>query len=269
MKYPIYQVDAFAIKPFKGNPAAVVLLEENRNDQWMQDVAQEFNLSETAFLRPKGQDYELRWFTPTTEVDLCGHATIASAHILYEVGFYDPDETILFHTRSGIISSTFNRGTIEISMPRFKFNPIEAPAILAQILTHEPVALVESENGVLIAELADTDEVRDFQPRFGLISQLEQHDFAITVSGGGTKYDFVSRFFSPKTGIPEDPVTGMAHCVLGPYWQAKTGKTQFYAYQASKRGGDIWLRLTDDRAFIGGKAVTVLKGEMLKQAQLK
>ena len=267
MKYPIYQVDAFAIKPFKGNPAAVVLLEESRNEQWMQEVAQEFNLSETAFLRPKGPDYELRWFTPTTEVDLCGHATIASAHILYEFGFYDPDETILFHTRSGEISSTFNRGTIEISMPRFKTNPIDAPPLLAQILPNTPVAVAESDNGALIVELADADQVRDFQPNFELINQLDWHDFAITAPGEGTKYDFISRFFSPKTGIPEDPVTGMAHCILGPYWQTKTGKDNFYAYQASNRGGDIWVRLTDTRAFIGGKAVTVLKGEMLKQSR--
>ncbi|MDD2522040.1 MAG: PhzF family phenazine biosynthesis protein [Anaerolineaceae bacterium] len=266
MKIPFYQVDSFAVKPFKGNPAAVIMLEDTREDSWLQAVAQEINLSETAFLRPKGHDYELRWFTPTTEVDLCGHATIASAHILYEFGFYDLDELINFHTRSGVLTSKFTRGTIEINMPRFKVTPIATPALVKEIVGFDPVAIVESDNGVLIAELANVDQVRDFLPNFKAISQLEQNDFAITASGEGTKYDFVSRFFSPKSGIPEDPVTGMAHCILGTYWQEKIGKSQFYAYQASDRGGEIWVKLADNRVFIGGKAVTVLKGEMLKQS---
>ncbi len=266
MKFPFYQVDAFAVKPFKGNPAAVILLEDSREDGWLQAVAQEINLSETAFLRPKGHDYELRWFTPTTEVDLCGHATIASAHILYEFGFYEQDESINFHTRSGVLTSTFNRGTIEINMPRFKTTPLATPPLLKEILGFEPIATAESTNGALIAELANMEQVRDFKPNFDAIEQLEQHDFAITASVEGTKYDFISRFFAPKDGIPEDPVTGMAHCILGPYWQEKTGKSQFFAYQASARGGEIWVRLTEDRAFIGGKAVTVLKGEMLRQS---
>jgi len=267
MKFPFYQVDAFAVKPFKGNPAAIIMMEDAREDSWLQAVAQEINLSETAFLSPKGHDYELRWFTPTTEVDLCGHATIASAHILYEFGFYDQEEMINFHTRSGVLSSTFNRGTIEISMPRLKVTPVSAPAILNEILGFEPLAVAESENKVLIAELSNPDQVRNFIPNYDLISQLNHLDLALTVSGEGTKFDFISRFFSPKTGIPEDPVTGMAHCLLGPYWEAKTGKNQFHAYQASARGGEVWVRLAEKRAYIGGKAVTVLKGEMLKQSQ--
>lgn len=266
MKFPYYQVDAFAVKPFKGNPAAVILMDDTREDSWYQAAAQEINLSETAFLRPKGHDYELRWFTPTTEVDLCGHATIASAHILYEFGFYDPDEMINFHTRSGVLTSTFNRGTILLDMPRLSVSPVAAPALLKDILGFDPVAVAESENGALVAELANADQVRDFKPNFDAIDQLEQRDFAITASGEGTKYDFISRFFSPKTGIPEDPVTGMAHCLLGPYWEEKTGKSQFHAYQASARGGEVWVQLKGNRALIGGKAVTVVKGEMLKQS---
>lgn len=266
MKFPFYQVDAFAVKPFRGNPAAVILMEDTREDSWLQAVAQEINLSETAFLRPKGHDYELRWFTPTTEVDLCGHATIASAHVLYEYGFYDPDEMINFHTRSGVLTSTFNRGTIEINMPRFKVTPLATPPLLKEILGFDPLAVAESENGVLIAELANVDQITSFTPDFKSIAQLEHHDLALIASGEGTKYDFISRFLSPKTGIPEDPVTGMAHCVLGPYWEGKTGKNQFHAYQASARGGEVWVRLAEKRTFIGGKAVTVLKGEMLKQS---
>ena len=269
MKYPIYQVDSFAIKPFKGNPAAVLLLEDVRSDNWMQSVAQELNLSETAFLRPKGHDYELRWFTPTTEVDLCGHATIASAHILYEFGFYDPDETINFHTRSGILSSTFRRGTIEISMPRFSFSLAGVPTGLVDLLGVKPEAVAVSENNTLIAELANAGMVRDFKPDYDEIGKLAHEGLAITALSDDPRYDFISRYFSPQTGIPEDPVTGMAHCLLAPYWESKTGKTSFHAYQASPRGGEIWIRLTDKRAFIGGKAITVMKGEMLKQSMVE
>ena len=265
MKIPFYQVDAFAVKPFKGNPAAVIMLETFRDDNWLQSVAQEINLSETAFLCPKGHDYHLRWFTPTTEVDLCGHATIASAHILYEFGFYDLDETINFHTRSGKLTSTFNRGTIEINMPRLKVAPVEPPPLLRQILNLDPVAVAASDDTSLIAELSNPDQVRDFHPHIETIAELDYVNLAITAAGTGTKYDFISRFFSPRTGIPEDPVTGMAHTFLGPYWEAKTSKTQFHAYQASARGGEIWVRLADERVFIGGKAITVLKGDMLKQ----
>ena len=152
-------------------------------------------------------------------------------------------------------------------MPRLKVTPVSAPAILNEILGFEPLAVAESENKVLIAELSNPDQVRNFIPNYDLISQLDHLDLALTVSGEGTKFDFISRFFSPKTGIPEDPVTGMAHCLLGPYWEAKTGKNQFHAYQASARGGEVWVRLAEKRAYIGGKAVTVLKGEMLKQSQ--
>jgi PhzF family phenazine biosynthesis protein len=269
MKYPIYQVDAFSVKPFNGNPAAVMLLENERSSQWMQSVAQEINLSETAFLCPKGHDYELRWFTPTTEVDLCGHATIASAHILYEFGFYDPDETINFHTRSGIISSTFKRGTIELNMPRFSFEPATAPSGLIDILGSKPLAVAVSENDTLIAELSSAQLIRDFKPNFEEIGKLAHDGLAITAVSDDPQFDFISRYFSPQTGIPEDPVTGMAHCVLAPYWESKTEKRAFHAFQASPRGGELWIRLTDKRAFIGGKAITVLKGEMLKQSMVE
>lgn len=266
MKIPFFQVDSFAIKPFRGNPAGVVLLESARDDNWMQSVAQEVNLSETAFLCPKGHDYELRWFTPTIEVDLCGHATLASAHILYEFGYYDPDETINFFTRSGTLTSVFKRGTIELDMPRLTTKTIEAPQLLGQLINCEPVAVSETENGVLLVELPSPEMVQNFVPDYDLIAQLDYHDFAITSSGTGTKFDFVSRFFSPKSGIPEDPVTGMAHCFLGDYWSEKLGKEQFIAYQSSARGGQVWVRLEGNRAHIGGKAITVIKGDFLRQS---
>lgn len=265
MKFPFYQVDAFAVKPFKGNPAAVFLLESAREDSWLQAVAEEINLPETAFLLPKGHDYQLRWFTPTTEVGLCGHATIASAHILYEFGFYDLDETINFHTRSGIISSTINRGTIELDMPRLSIKASPMPDGLLNILGTEPLATYVTEAKTLIAEMPTAELIRSFVPDFKQIEKLDFEGLAITALSDDPRFDFISRYFSPRDGIPEDPVTGMTHCALAPYWEAKLGKSDFHAYQASSRGGELWLRVTPNRVFVGGKAVTVLAGEMLKQ----
>ena len=265
MKFPFYQVDAFAVKPFKGNPAAVFLLESAREDSWLQAVAEEINLPETAFLLPKGHDYQLRWFTPTTEVGLCGHATIASAHILYEFGFYDLDETINFHTRSGIISSTINRGTIELDMPRLSIKASPMPDGLLNILGTEPLATYVTEAKTLIAEMPTAELIRSFVPDFKQIEKLDFEGLAITALSDDPRFDFISRYFSPRDGIPEDPVTGMTHCALAPYWEAKLGKTDFHAYQASSRGGELWLHVTPNRVFVGGKAVTVLAGEMLKQ----
>ena len=265
MKFPFYQVDAFAVKPFKGNPAAVFLLESAREDSWLQAVAEEINLPETAFLLPKGHDYQLRWFTPTTEVGLCGHATIASAHILYEFGFFDLDETINFHTRSGIISSTINRGTIELDMPRLSIKASPMPDGLLNILGTEPLATYVTEAKTLIAEMPTAELIRSFVPDFKQIEKLDFEGLAITALSDDPRFDFISRYFSPRDGIPEDPVTGMTHCALAPYWEAKLGKSDFHAYQASSRGGELWLHVTPNRVFVGGKAVTVLAGEMLKQ----
>ncbi len=241
------------------------MLESAREDSWLQAVAEEINLPETAFLLPKGHDYQLRWFTPTTEVDLCGHATIASAHILYEFGFYDFDEIINFHTRSGIITSTFNRGTIELDMPRLNVKPCPIPDGLFNILGTEPLATFVSDANTLIAEMPSAEHIRSFVPDFKQIEKLDFEGLAITAISDDPRFDFISRYFSPRDGIPEDPVTGMAHCALGPYWEAKLGKSNLRAYQASARGGEVWLRITPNRVFVGGKAVTVLAGEMLRQ----
>lgn len=264
-KYTIYQVDAFTLKPFKGNPAAVCILPVEKDNEWMQAVAQEMNLSETAFLLPKGNDYLLRWFTPTTEVELCGHATIASAHILFENGFYDFDETINFHTASGVIAATFDNGTIELNMPLIKSQDVEIPADVIEATGLNPVAAALSETNQLILMLGSEDEVRAFEPDMKKIAALPYIDLIITAEADGEKFDFISRFFSPRTGIPEDPVTGMAHCVLGPFWQRRLDKSGFCAYQASKRGGRVWVKVDDNRCYIGGKAVTVFKAELFKQ----
>ena len=264
MKYPVYQVDAFTVKPFTGNPAAVVLLDQPKEDAWMQAVAAEMNLSETAFLLAKGNDYSLRWFTPITEVELCGHATLASAHILYEFGFYEPDETILFNTKSGVITATFKQGTIELSMPRRDFVSMTNTPEIEAVFCKDIMDLAHWNDRMLLLEFKDSQSVMDFEPHFKQIASLPWDDFIITAKSEG-KYDFISRFFSPHTGINEDPVTGMSFCVLGPYWQAKLGKNDFHAFQASKRGGDVWVKVADSHVFVGGKAVTVCQGELLHQ----
>lgn len=266
MKIPLFQVDSFTVKPFKGNPAGVCLLEQSRDEVWMQAVANEMRLSETAFLCPKGNDYNLRWFTPSTEVDLCGHATLASAHILFELGFYDPDETIFFHTKSGVITACFDHGTIELDMPLIRSVPAESTPLLEEILGQVPLVVSHSEdNAILLAEIADQAAIEAFDPDFRKIANLEETDLIITTQSHGGKFDFVSRFFSPHTGIPEDPVTGLGHCILTPYWAAKLNKDKLVAYQASARGGTVWCRLGKDRVFLGGKAVTVFSGEILHQ----
>jgi PhzF family phenazine biosynthesis protein len=266
MKIPIYQVDAFTISPFKGNPAAVCLLEKARDSAWMQAVAAEMNLSETAFLSPLGDDYELRWFTPKIEVELCGHGTLSAAHILFEFGFYEPDETICFNTKSGPIMATSNRGTIELDMPRRDPQPLELNDVIRTQFGADAVAAAEYGGDLLIVELPNADAVRNFEPNFKAMSGLPYTDLIITAPGDG-KYDFVSRFFSPATGINEDPVTGMAHCSLGPYWASKLGKDKFLAYQASPRGGEVWVTNKPERVYIGGKARTVMAGELLHQSE--
>ncbi len=266
MKIPLFQVDSFTVKPFKGNPAGVCLLEQPRDAVWMQDVAREMNLSETAFLTPKGNDYYLRWFTPSTEVDLCGHATLASAHVLFELGYYDPDETIFFHTKSGVISATFDHGTIELDMPLIRPVPAESSPMLEEILGCTPLAIAHSEDhAILLVEIADYTFVQAFEPDFKKISLLDETDLIITAQCSDGKFDFVSRFFSPHTGIPEDPVTGLGHCILTPYWASKLNKDRLIGYQASARGGTVWCRLGKDRVYLGGKAVTLFSGEILHQ----
>ena len=266
MKIPFYQVDAFTVSPFKGNPAAVIILEKERNEAWMQSVASEMNLSETAFLVAEKDGYKLRWFTPTTEVELCGHATLASAHILFEFGFYEPDEHITFYTKSGLISASFQNGTIELDMPRRNLKPIEKDPEIETLLGVSSVSMAEFNASMLLVELETAEMVSEFTPNFTKINQLKYVDLLITAHDG-KRFDFVSRFFSPKTGIYEDPVTGMAHCSLAPYWAERLGKKEFHAYQASQRGGELWVRLGEDRVFLGGKAVTVYQGEILHQKE--
>jgi len=263
MGLTITQVDAFAERPFTGNPAAVCVLQQPGDAAWMQLVAREMNLSETAFLVKRDQGYALRWFTPTVEVDLCGHATLASAHVLWEQGHLGSDETACFHTRSGVLSAKKKGTWIEMDFPA-------TPAIRDGVSREE----VESALGMRVktvglnrfdylAEVENEDAVRSLRPDFAKIGRLLGRGLIVTSAASGSNYDFVSRFFAPAAGIDEDPVTGSAHCCLGPFWKERLGRDDLLGYQASARGGFVRTRCEGERVLISGQAVTVLRGELV------
>ena len=227
----------------------------------MLNVAREMNLAETAFLVKQRDGYDLRWFTPTVEVDLCGHATLASAHVLWEDGHLAPTAQARFHTKSGLLTADRRDGLIELDFPATPVSPAAAPPGLAEALGATPQFIGRSKFDYLV-ELQDEATIRKLDPDLGAVSHVQARGVVVTSRAGKGKYDFVSRFFAPQSGVPEDPVTGSAHCALAPYWGAKLGKKELMAFQASARGGEIRLRLEGDRVRIGGQAVTVLRGEL-------
>jgi PhzF family phenazine biosynthesis protein len=260
MPIPIYQIDAFTSVPFKGNPAGVCLLQKSMPDEWMQCVAMEMNLSETAFLLPEGEGYRLRWFTPAVEVDLCGHATLASAHVLAETGQLLPGDKASFFTRSGLLTArSTGNGMIELNFPIKPLEPADPPAGLLEALGVTPVFVGKNIFDYLV-EVESEREVRQAQPDFALLKQVPARGVILT--SRSQQYDFVSRFFAPQVGVAEDPVTGSAHCCLAPYWAEKLGKQEFHAYQASPRGGELHLQLEGQRVIIQGRAVTVIRGQL-------
>lgn len=262
MSYPIFQVDAFASEPFAGNPAAVcLLLNGEKSSQWMQQVAMEMNLSETAFLVPQGDGWKLRWFTPTVEVDLCGHATLASAHVLLNMGLAEAHEVISFYTQSGLLKASGKEEWIELDFPAEPAWAKEMDPAIIQALGAKPVFAGRNRIDYLV-EVASEQEVLDMKPDMARLAAFPQ-GVMVTAKAARPGFDFVSRFFGPGVGIDEDPVTGSAHCCLGPYWQPKLNKTEFIAWQASSRGGAVKVRLEGDRVFLGGQAVMVLQGELL------
>jgi PhzF family phenazine biosynthesis protein len=261
VKTPLYQVDAFSVRAFGGNPAAVCLLEIPMADEWMQSVAAEMNLSETAFLLPENDGYRLRWFTPKVEVHLCGHATLASSHVLFETGRLKPDETARFYTLSGLLTARKDGEWVELNFPARQVEPIEPPAALVAALGVQPIFTGKA--GGYLVEVASEKEVRGCTPDFERLKELVDHGVILTSRAASPEYDFVSRFFAPALGINEDPVTGSAHTKLAPYWAGKLGKTSFMAYQASARGGILKVRLDGERVLIAGQAVTVFRGELL------
>jgi PhzF family phenazine biosynthesis protein len=257
----IYQVDAFTERPFAGNPAAVCILPEARDESWMQNLAREMNLSETAFLLRQPDGFDLRWFTPSTEMDLCGHATLASAHILWERGYLMPEEQARFHTRSGLLAATQTGDWIELDFPAEPAAPATPPDHLARALGVEPSRVGENRFDYLV-EVATEETVRRMEPDYTLLRQISTRGIIVTSQADSPGYDFVSRFFAPAVGIHEDPVTGSAHCCLRPYWGERLGKDRLVAYQASPRGGTVRVRLGGERVFLGGQAITVLCGQL-------
>ena len=261
MGLSILQVDAFTDKPFSGNPAAVCVLPESGNEQWMQAIAREMNLSETAFLYQQEDGFNLRWFTPTVEVDLCGHATLASAHVLWQEGYLQPHQQARFYTRSGLLTAEKQGEWIELDFPAKLEAPAAAPPKLTTALGVTP-KYVGKNNFDYLVEVESEDIVRDLQPDLTLLKQLPVRGVIVTSLASTPGYDFVSRFFAPGSGIDEDPVTGSAHCCLGPFWRDRLHKDEFLAYQASARGGVIRVRCQGDRVYLGGQAVTVLRGKL-------
>jgi len=258
----IYQVDAFTDKPFAGNPAGVCILPEVKNEKWMQDVARELNLAETAFLVRQSDGYNLRWFTPAVEVDLCGHATLASAHILWESWQLPVNQEARFHTKSGLLTARKNGKLIELNFPATPEVPAEPPPGLFQALGVKAKYAGKSRFDYLI-EIESEKAVRGLSPDFGQIKKMPVRGVIVTSRADTLGYDFVSRFFAPAAGIDEDPVTGSAHCTLGPFWSKRLGKDSLVAYQASSRGGVVRVRVDGERVHLGGQAVTVLVGELI------
>ncbi len=258
----IVQVDAFTATPFAGNPAAVCILSEPRDDHWMQNVAMEMNLAETAFLVRQDDGFNLRWFTPAVEVDLCGHATLASAHVLWETGHLSPDEQARFHTRSGLLLAERKGEWIEMDFPATPAHAASAPDGLLEALGVSAVYVGKNRFDYLV-EVESEETVRGIRPNFSQLLEVEARGIIVTSRANTRDYDFVSRFFAPRVGVNEDPVTGSAHCCLTPYWCSKFGKNELVGYQASPRGGVVRVRLGGDRVYLSGQAVTVLRAELV------
>ena len=258
----ITQVDAFTNRPFHGNPAAVCILPGATDESWMRQVAREMNLSETAFLHRQADGYALRWFTPSVEIELCGHATLASAHVLWEESHLPPGQAARFYTRSGLLTAEHCGEWIEMDFPAVGDQPAAAPEGLAEALG-APLRYVGRNRFDYLVELRSEEAVRRLQPDHTALRKIDVRGIIVTSRSDQPEYDFVSRFFAPGSGVDEDPVTGSAHCCLAPYWHRQLGKSEFVAYQASARGGVVRARLQGDRVILGGQAVTALRGELL------
>lgn len=257
----LWQVDAFTDRPFAGNPAAVCWLEAEADPTWMQAVAAEMNLAETAFVRRLGDEHELRWFTPTVEVDLCGHATLAAAHALWEAGLASADGPLRFSTRSGVLTCVRSGDWIELDFPATPPSPCDPPDGLLDALGVRAGFVGRSRFDCLVA-LDSEAAVRSVRPDFRRLGEVPARGVIVTAPSDDPRFDFVSRFFAPAVGVDEDPVCGSAHCCLTPYWSGRLGKRELSARQVSARGGVLRLRNRDDRIVLGGQAVTVLRGEL-------
>ena len=259
----IYQVDAFTNQPYKGNPAAVCILNESKEDKWMYNVAEEMSLPETAFIHKKEGKYNLRWFTPTHEVDLCGHATLASAKVLWETENAKREENIDFHTKSGVLTAKSKGDWIELDFPIEAEKEVDPPEKLIKALDVKPKYVGKNRMDYLI-EVDNKEIIQKIKPDFRMLKEVDARGIIVTSKANSNRYDFVSRFFAPAIGIDEDPVTGSAHCCLAPYWKKRLNKNQFTAYQASNRGGTIKIKLGKERVYLSGQAVIIMEGNLLK-----
>jgi PhzF family phenazine biosynthesis protein len=257
-----HHADAFAAAPFAGNPAAVFLLPEPREESWMQLVAREMNFSETAFLVRRADGFDLRWFTPRVEVNLCGHATLASAHVLFAEGILATGETARFHTKSGLLTAVLRDGWIEMDFPARRQTRIETPAGLLEALGVEASYTGRDVDDYLVLVRSE-DVVRGLRPDFRALRAFGVRGVMVTAPSADPSFDFVSRFFAPGAGIDEDPVTGSAHCCLAPFWAERLGKNCLTGYQASERGGVVKMKVAGDRVILAGQAVTVARGELI------
>jgi PhzF family phenazine biosynthesis protein len=263
MSVPIFQVDSFTAEPFGGNPAGVCLLREEAAAAWMQAVAAEMNLSETAFLVPRADGgFSLRWFTPTVEVPLCGHATLASAHVLWEQERVSREQAITFHTQSGQLTARREMDWICLDFPALPMEEATIPAGVAEALHCSPLAITKNQQDTYLLELDSEKTVREIQPDFARLGATPPQACIVTARSASGVCDFVSRFFAPKLGIDEDPVTGAAHCSLAPYWAERLGRNELVGHQVSRRGGVVKIRAHGDRVDLLGRAVTVICGEL-------
>ncbi|MBG0858623.1 MAG: PhzF family phenazine biosynthesis protein [Bacteroidales bacterium] len=259
----IHQVDAFTGQPFKGNPAGVCIIAEEIPEELMQNIAAEMNLSETAFVTPSGKEYQIRFFTPETEIPLCGHATLSSAHIIYETGITDKNETITFNSKSGKLPARTDGNWITMDFPSFPLETVTIPAGIEKLIGIRPVELLRTGHGWSFALLKNETEVRDLKPDFRIMRNSDYGDLIVTAPSDDPQYDFCVRCFAPALGIDEDPVTGSAQCVLVPFWHGKTGRKEFMSHQVSKRGGILKAALKGSRVEISGQARTIIRGELL------
>ncbi|SIO45456.1 phenazine biosynthesis protein PhzF family [Singulisphaera sp. GP187] len=266
MGQKIVQVDAFTDRPFAGNPAAVCVMSGPRDVRWMQNVALEMNLSETAFLHPVEDGYSLRWFTPLVEVDLCGHATLATAHVLWEEGYLPSDAPARFQTRSGLLTASREGSWIELDFPARAIGPVTGPIDELALALKVPVRSAAFNEFDCLVEVESEEAVRNLAPDISRLSAIPVRGVIVTARASTAGIDFVSRFFAPRVGIDEDPVCGSAHCALAPYWSDRLGKTELVGYQASPRGGVVRVRVNGSRVHLGGQAVIVLRGELADSA---
>lgn len=257
MKLPLYQIDAFANKAFEGNPAAICPLQEWLDDDVLLSIAEENNLSETAYFIKTEGGFQIRWFTPTTEVDLCGHATLAAAFVIFNLLGYEKD-SICFESKSGILTVTKESSLLVMDFPSDPATPCQLPTELEQAFNLKPIECLKAEDYIIV--LNDESEVLAVKPKLELLKSLDLRGVIITASS--ENYDFVSRFFAPKFGIDEDPVTGSAHTQLTPYWSKKLNKNKLHAKQISKRGGELFCELNGNRVSIAGNAIKYLQGEI-------